>query len=175
MKAKEIRTVDVLESLRVSVSQEIEDLLETGQDRQTLERVKAQRQELGGIKDELTIAKNIEAAEAKERRIAEIRAAESGANEAYHKMLSLAQDILPVLKQVEPLTNQIAVNNQKRVQYNNQLDGMKQRWQHSYNGRLEVRQPMVGVMWMEDAQAVHNYIVRLEGMIAEAHARLQAL
>jgi len=149
MTKEPIRTVDELEDLRVTLSQEIEVLLQTGKDRRTLDRVKALRQQLGEAKDELAIAKNIEANRVKESLLSEIRARESEANEAYGKMLSLAQEALPVLRQVEPLISQMAPCNE----------------------RLEVRQPMVGIAWMVDASDIHGYIARLEGMLAEAKNR----
>jgi CHAD domain-containing protein len=80
MKTKVIRTVEELENLRVSLSNEIEVLLQTGQDVQTLDKIKALRKALGEIRDELTIAKNIEANKVKESLLIEVRSVEAEAN-----------------------------------------------------------------------------------------------
>ena len=147
MKTKVIRTVEELENLRVSLSNEIEVLLQTGQDVQTLDKIKALRKALGEIRDELTIAKNIEANKVKESLLNEVRSVEAEASNFYGKMLSLGNEVLPTLKQDEPLINQIAENNWKRASLNTQLDALKQRWQETYNETLDVRQPMVGLGW----------------------------
>jgi hypothetical protein len=175
MKANAIRTVDVLENLRVSLSQEIEVLLNTGKDTQSLDRVKSLRKELGEVKDELQIAKNVAEAQVKDSLLSEAKEKELAAITAYENMISLVNQVLPILKQAEPLIARIAENNYKRSSFNSQIDTLKERWQNTYNETLQVKQPMVGIIHMVDAQAIQDYIARLEGLVGSPTMAKEAL
>lgn len=93
-----IRSVETLEDLRVELSMKLDEAKQTMKSQDDLLQVKQIRMELNDVVDELLAAKNIEADQAKDKRLAEIRDAERENAGHYKEYIKLLAEIVPALK-----------------------------------------------------------------------------
>ena len=160
-----IRTIDELETRRVTISQEIESLLATGKDRDTLGKVKALREEQGELLDELAIAKNLEKQARKDEMVAKIKVSEQEAKDAHSLVLELAGEVLPKLRELEPVFAEIAKANWQLDGANIQIDSGNRALQVEYGETVGIRSPGIGLVYQIHRGAVRGVIQRLEGIL----------
>ena len=162
---KTIRTIDQLETRRVTISQEIEQLLATGKDRDTLGKVKALRGEQGELLDELAIAKNLEKQARRDEWIAKIKVSEQEAKDAHSLVMELSSEVLPKLRELEPVFAEIAKANWQLDSANNQIDSGNKALQVEYGETAGVKSPGIGLIYQIHRGAVRDVIQRLEGIL----------
>jgi len=112
MTVKAIRSVEELEDLRVSLSMQLDEKRQSCKSQDDLLEVKQIRTELNDVVDELVAAKNIEADQAKDKRLAEIRDAERENAGHYKEYIKLLAEIVPCLEMLAkslPRANWLAV------------------------------------------------------------------
>jgi len=163
--SKTIRTIDTLETRRVTISQEIESLLATGKDRDSLDRVKALRLEQGELLDELSIAKNLEKGKRKDEWIGKVKVSEQEARKAHSIILELAAEVLPKLRELEPVFAEIAKANWRLDTANTQIDSGNRALQVEYGETGGVKSPGIGIIHQIHRGSVRDVIQRLEGIL----------
>lgn len=110
--AKDIRDVDTLEDLRVSLSMQLEEKRQSCKSQDDLLQVKQIRTELNDVVDELGAAKNVEAEQFKAKQLQDIRDREKESAEYYKEYIKLLAEIVPALEMLAeslPRANWLAV------------------------------------------------------------------
>lgn len=133
-----IRDVDTLEDLRVSLSMQLENAKQSCKSHDDLMFMKQLRTQLNDAVDELAVAKNIEADQFKDKRLAEIRDKEQESDKYYTEYNKLLETIVPALEGIAkllPRVNWLAVSMQSN---RSTIESLKGGYNSEYGENIEV-------------------------------------
>jgi len=163
-----MKSVYELESEQVELLgkiKELEEIAITDVDKRELKRLRKRSFE---IQDDLLVAKNKEKLAGKENIISNIKEAGKKNSESYTRMIQLAEECLPKLKDVYSLLEQIAVSQDKLVYSGREANDEARRVKLQFGDDVTVNVkslPLIGAITSTDA--IKSYIEKLELLLKE--------